>query len=245
LPSDCNVEGYSYDPNQLPTPTPSTTASVAQFGCTGLFGDAVTDEYFHFGGIRNGKPYYTSDGISFSLGSCGGSQTLSPMTMYWDNVTSRWVMEVTSSGTACGYLTGSTDPNFPVATGSTNWVSVNTGSGCPCAQFFNLIDTIGLNTCAYRFRLASGATYTQLSQICGSQYFFVGGLTYPFGFTANPIGSSLVDTIVVGTSWYSNSTLTTPLGDGFYMIPTVINAASYTRYWIQIQGGVVVQSGIC
>jgi hypothetical protein len=247
LPSDCGISGYSYDPAQFPTPTPSTTASVAQFGCVGLFGDAVTDEYFNFGGIRNGKPFYVSNEITFNLNSCGGQQTIPPMTVYWDSGASAWFMEITSSGIDCATLIGSPDSNFPVATGSTNWSSFNTSNGCPCTQFYNLIDTFAFNPCAYRFRLASGSTYNSIQTLCGSQYFFVSNpnLTYPFAYTPNPVGSNLVDTIQLGTNWYSDSTFTTSLGDGFYMIPTIVISGTFTRYWFELQSGVVVQSGLC
>jgi hypothetical protein len=240
----CGVSGLTFYPDQLPTPTPTASPNPYQFGCVGLYGDAITDEYFYFAGVRNGKPSFSSNTINLGSINICGQTSYPPMLLYWDNGSSSWYAQ-SSNGTVCAQLIGSPNPNFPIATGSTDWTSVSTAPGCPCAQFFTLANTLGANPCVYRFRLASASTYTELSQICGSQYFFVGGLQYPYGYTANIFGSSSVNTVTVGTSWYSDITLTTQLSNGFYMLPTIINAVNYTRYWFEIQGGVVVNSGLC
>jgi hypothetical protein len=245
------VSGYVYAATPIPSPTPSATPSIYQNACVGQFTQGnVAWNVYRFSGNRNGKTSYS--GTSFVLNDICPS-TIPAMTLYWDNGASAWFAEITATGVDCATLIGSSNPNFPIASGTTDWVSINTSNGCPCSNYWTALNNEAYTpTCLFRSRLISGSTYSEIQVLCGqpNNNLTISPLSIPqlnqvFGYTLNPIGSLLNVLTGLGVQWYQDSSLTTPLGDGWYMVDFRINTNNYQRYYFQILSGNIIFQSIC
>lgn len=216
--------------------------------CVGMYSSEMNDVYFYYDSQINGKPSYTSGNISLTLNSmCSPQTSVPPMRLYWDNGASAWFAEIIETGVDCAYLIGSPNPNFPVATGSTEWVTINTSDGCPCNNFFSTVESLSFNPCVYKVYLASGSTLTEIQSVCQTSNFVINGLNYLYGYTNNPLNYPFSATMYFGTQWYLDEGMTTPLTDGWYIISNDIcdiNGNCY-RWYFEIVNGVVTQSGVC
>lgn len=251
LPDDCNVEGDVFAPN-IPTPTPTASPSIFQNSCIGLFPAVsqdmpfIDDVYLYFDGVVNGKPsFITDEPITLNdTFTCTGESIYQSLYVYWNSTSSVWVAE-SESGVTCAELSGSSDPNFPIATGTTLWTPISLSSDCPCGTFWSLINTTSFDSCAFRFSLAKSTTYSGIEELCGSETFYSSRLEFLFGYTPNNGNLELVDTIQNGVFWYEDKEFGASLEDGFYMINKIIDSEQNTRYWFEIQGKVVVNNGLC
>jgi len=215
--------------------------------CVGMYGSEAGDVYFYYESQVNGKPSYVSSTIVLNQTNiCNTNDPIPPMRLYWDNGASAWFAEVISTGVDCAYLIGSPNPNFPVATGTTDWVTVSTLGGCPCNNFFNTVETLAFNPCVYKVYLASGTTYEEVTSICGLPNFVINGLNYLYGYTNNPLNYPFNGTMYNGTQWYSDEATTIQLADGWYVADyEIYNGINYYRWYFQIVNGIVLQSGTC
>jgi hypothetical protein len=168
------------------------------------------------------------------------------MRLYWDNGASAWFAEIIGTGVDCAYLVGSPNPNFPVATGVTDWVTISTSGGCPCNNFFSTVESLSFNPCVYKVYLASGNTSTDVQSVCGSSNFVINGLNYLYGYTNNPLNYPFIATTYFGTQWYSDEAMTIPLANGWYIADyNLYFSGDPYRAYFYIYNGVVGNSGTC